>query len=79
MPKKNPHIGSTFESWLDEHGIRDEVTASATSEAHRKPDFLRKAILETAFGLHRIGLIDAKTLREIAVPLWSRARAKAAK
>lgn len=26
---KNPHIGSTFESWLDEAGIRAEVTASA--------------------------------------------------
>jgi hypothetical protein len=29
MKKKNPHIGSTFESWLDEHGIREEVTAAA--------------------------------------------------
>jgi len=24
--KKNPHIGSSFESWLDEAGIREEVT-----------------------------------------------------
>ncbi|HEY3639802.1 MAG TPA: Fis family transcriptional regulator [Xanthobacteraceae bacterium] len=29
MRKKNPHIGSTFESWLDEAGIREEVTAAA--------------------------------------------------
>ncbi|MDR3424836.1 MAG: Fis family transcriptional regulator [Alphaproteobacteria bacterium] len=29
MTKKNPHIGSTFESWLDEVGIREEVTAAA--------------------------------------------------
>jgi predicted transcriptional regulator len=29
MAKKNPHIGSSFESWLDEEGIRDEVTAAA--------------------------------------------------
>jgi antitoxin HicB len=29
MKKKNPHIGSTFESWLDEEGIREEVTAAA--------------------------------------------------
>ena len=29
MKKKNRHIGSTFESWLDEAGIRDEVTAAA--------------------------------------------------
>ncbi|MGD0635210.1 MAG: Fis family transcriptional regulator [Beijerinckiaceae bacterium] len=27
--KKNPHLGSTFESWLDEKGIREEVTAAA--------------------------------------------------
>jgi len=27
--KKNPHFGSTFESWLDEAGIREEVTAAA--------------------------------------------------
>ena len=29
MNTKNPHIGSTFESWLDEHGIRADVTAAA--------------------------------------------------
>lgn len=29
MKKKNPHIGSSFESWLDEAGIRSEVTAAA--------------------------------------------------
>jgi antitoxin HicB len=29
MTKKNPHIGSSFESWLDEAGIREEVTATA--------------------------------------------------
>jgi antitoxin HicB len=29
MTNKNPHIGSTFESWLDEKGIREEVTAVA--------------------------------------------------
>jgi len=27
--KKNPHIGSTFESWLEEVGIREAVTADA--------------------------------------------------
>jgi predicted transcriptional regulator len=26
---KNPHIGSSFESWLDEAGIRSEVTTAA--------------------------------------------------
>ncbi|MGE3246575.1 MAG: Fis family transcriptional regulator [Beijerinckiaceae bacterium] len=30
--KKNPHIGSTFESWLDGQGIREEVTAAAIKE-----------------------------------------------
>lgn len=29
MAKKNPHIGSSFESWLDEAGIREEATAAA--------------------------------------------------
>jgi antitoxin HicB len=27
--RNNPHIGSSFESWLDEQGIREEVTAAA--------------------------------------------------
>jgi antitoxin HicB len=29
VKKKNPHHGSTFESWLDAEGIREDVTASA--------------------------------------------------
>ena len=29
MTNKNPHIGSTFESWLDEKGLREDVTAAA--------------------------------------------------
>jgi predicted transcriptional regulator len=29
MAKKNPHLGSSFESWLDQEGIREEVTAAA--------------------------------------------------
>ena len=29
MAKKNPHIGSSFESWLDETGIREDVTTAA--------------------------------------------------
>jgi antitoxin HicB len=27
--KRNPHVGSSFESWLDEAGIREEVTFAA--------------------------------------------------
>jgi antitoxin HicB len=29
MARKNPRVGSSFESWLDEEGIREEVTAAA--------------------------------------------------
>ena len=29
MARKNPHVGSSFDSWLDEAGIREEVTAAA--------------------------------------------------
>jgi predicted transcriptional regulator len=29
MARKNPHIGSSFESWLEEERIREEVTAAA--------------------------------------------------
>jgi len=29
MARKNPRIGLSFESWLDEEGIREEVTAAA--------------------------------------------------
>lgn len=29
MARKNPHLGSSFESWLDEEGLRKEVTAAA--------------------------------------------------
>ena len=29
MARKNPHLGSRFESWLDEEGLREEVTATA--------------------------------------------------
>ncbi len=29
MTKQNPNIGSTFESWLDETGLREDVTTAA--------------------------------------------------
>ncbi len=29
MVRKNPYLGSSFESWLDEEGIREKVTAAA--------------------------------------------------
>ena len=33
MTKKTPRIGSTFDSWLDEAGIREEVTVAAIKAA----------------------------------------------
>lgn len=27
--KKNPHIGSSFENWLEENNLREEVTTAA--------------------------------------------------
>jgi antitoxin HicB len=29
MARKSPHLGSSFESWLENAGIREEVTAAA--------------------------------------------------
>ena len=29
MARKNPHIGSSFESWLEDAGIREQATAAA--------------------------------------------------
>jgi antitoxin HicB len=29
LARKNPHVGSSFESWLDQEGIREEATAAA--------------------------------------------------
>jgi hypothetical protein len=29
MARKKPHLGSSFESWFDDAGIREEVTAAA--------------------------------------------------
>jgi antitoxin HicB len=44
MTKKNPHLGSTFESWLDETGIREEATAAAVKSviAARIGDEMKK-------------------------------------
>lgn len=44
MKSKNPHIGSSFESWLDEEEIREEVTAAAIKAviAHQLADEMKK-------------------------------------
>jgi antitoxin HicB len=42
--KKNPHIGSTLESWLEEEGIREEVTIAAIKAviAHQLAQEMKK-------------------------------------
>jgi predicted transcriptional regulator len=44
MSGKDTHIGSTFESWLDETGLREEVTAAAVKAviAHQLADEMKK-------------------------------------
>ena len=44
MTKRNPHIGSSFESWLDETGLREEVTAAAVKAviAHQLASEMKK-------------------------------------
>jgi antitoxin HicB len=43
MSSKNPHIGSSFESWLDETGLREEVTTAAIKAviAHQLAEEMR--------------------------------------
>jgi predicted transcriptional regulator len=43
---KNPHIGSSFESWLDEEEIREEVRAAAIKSviARQLADEMEKKI-----------------------------------
>ena len=44
MKKRSPHVGSSFESWLEEAGIRDEVTTAAVKAvvARQLADEMRK-------------------------------------
>ena len=44
MTKPNPHIGSSFESGLDETGLREEVTAAAVKAviAHQLASEMKK-------------------------------------
>jgi len=51
MTNANPHIGSTFESWLDEQGLREEVTTAAIKAviAHQLAEAMReKGLSKTA-------------------------------
>jgi hypothetical protein len=42
--KKNTYIGSSFESWLDETGLREEVTLAAIKAvlAHQLSEEMKK-------------------------------------
>jgi antitoxin HicB len=44
MTRENKHIGSTFESWLDETGLREEVTSAAVKAviAHQLAEEMKK-------------------------------------
>jgi predicted XRE-type DNA-binding protein len=44
MSKENKHLGSSFESWLDEKEIREEVTAAAVKAviAHQLAEEMKK-------------------------------------
>jgi len=44
MKMRNPHVGSSFESWLEEAGIMDEVTTAAIKAvvARQLADEMRK-------------------------------------
>ena len=54
LKKKDRHLGSTFESWLDEVGLRAEVTAAAIkaviarqlSEEMKKKKLTKKRMAE---------------------------------
>ncbi len=50
MAKKNPHLGSSFESWLDQEGIRKEVTSAAIKAIYVLADDERTAIAEARSG-----------------------------
>jgi predicted XRE-type DNA-binding protein len=44
MARKNPHVGSSFDSWLKQEGIREEVTAAAIKAviAHQLASEMKK-------------------------------------
>lgn len=44
MAGRSPHIGSSFESWLDEAGVRPDVTAAAIKAviAHQLAEEMKK-------------------------------------
>jgi len=69
MDKKN--IGSTFDTWLQEEGIYEEVTAnairrvSARQSAEKEEDDRRGAAMETHYKLDLL-------IRGLPMPQWAR-------
>ena len=54
MTSQHAHIGSTFESWLDEQGIREDVTTAAIKAviAHQLAEAMReKGLSKTAMAV----------------------------
>ena len=54
MTNQHAHIGSTFESWLDEQGIREDVTTAAIKAviAHQLAEAMReKGLSKTAMAV----------------------------
>jgi hypothetical protein len=46
MAKKNPHVGSSFQSWLDHEGIREEVTSAAVKAIEALSEEERTALVK---------------------------------
>jgi hypothetical protein len=62
MDEKN--TGSSFDSWLREDGIYDEVTANAEKRVKARMSKPMSALHENVSDLYRVGMIDEKTMRE---------------
>jgi len=85
--RKGKNIGSTFDSWLREEGIQEEVIAKAIDRTAARRDvaaMVQKGLSESQTAkayksramaelhqnvrdLHRLGLIDKKTMRKFVV------------
>jgi len=72
MARKSPHIGPSFESWLDEEGIREEVTAAAIKAVIAAPARQRNEKEENHQAAH--GRTDEDQPGDTAVGRVSRKR-----
>jgi antitoxin HicB len=79
MTNKNPHIGSTFESWLDENGIREDVTAAAMKERGLTKSRMAAMMHTSRAQLDRLldpssGSVTLETLMTAARAVWRELR-----